>query len=139
MGRQSLFISVKVSHTKDIQCSTILSWTKNTTKFCYSKVENVDMDLLGVKPMMLELLRLQRPFTGVSIDQIMQACHWKSHNTFTRLYLKDLARQDQTEGSYHLGAFVAAQQVMPPSKPVPGTKEGGHESSNNTERAFHPA
>ena len=53
----------------------------------------------------------------------MQACHWESHNTFTRFYLKDLTGQDQTEGSYHLGAFVAAQQVMPPPKQTPGTKE----------------
>ena len=36
-------------YIKDIQCSTISSWIKNTIKFCYSKVENVDMDLLGVK------------------------------------------------------------------------------------------
>ena len=62
---------------------------------------------------------------GGSKDQIMQACHWKSHNTFTRFYLKYLAGQDQIEGSYHLGAFIAAQQVMPPSKRTPGTKEGG--------------
>ena len=28
---------------------------------------------------------------GVSLDQILLACHWKSHNTFTQFYLKDLA------------------------------------------------
>ena len=67
------------------------------------------------------------------MDQIMQAWHWKSHNTFTRFYLKDLTGQDQKEGSYHLGAFIAAQQVMPPSKPAPGTKEGGHETGNHVD------
>ena len=46
-GRQLLFISFKMGHIKDIQCSTISSWIKNTIKFCYSKVENADMDLLG--------------------------------------------------------------------------------------------
>ena len=30
--RQLLFISFKQGHTKDIQCSTISSWIKNTTK-----------------------------------------------------------------------------------------------------------
>ena len=47
--RQLLFISFKQGHTKDIQCSTISSWIKHTIKFCYSKVDNADMDLLGVK------------------------------------------------------------------------------------------
>ena len=48
-------------------------------------------------------------------------------------YLKDLAGQDQTEGSYHLGAFIAAQQVMPPSTSAPGTKEGGHKTGNHVD------
>ena len=46
-------------------------------------------------------------------------------HTYTRFYPKYLAGQDQTEGSYHLGAFVEAQQVLPASKQIPGTKEGG--------------
>ena len=54
-----------------------------------------------------------------------------THNTFTRFYLKDLAGQDQTEGSYHLGTFVTARQVMPPSKQVPGTKERRHDAGNH--------
>ena len=124
--RQLLFISFKQGQTKDIQCSTISSWIKNTIKFCYSKVDNADMDLLGVKAHYVRAFAASKAFYGgVSMDQIMQACHWKSHNTFTRFYLKDLAGQDQTEGSNHLGAFIAAQQVMPPSTSAPGTKEGG--------------
>ena len=37
-SRRLLFISYKLGHSKDIQCSTISSWIKNTTQFCYSKV-----------------------------------------------------------------------------------------------------
>ena len=147
--RQLLFISFKQGHTKDIQCSTISSWIKNTIKFCYSKVDSADMDLLGVKANDVRAFVASKAFYGrVSMDQIMQACHWKSHNTFTRFYLKDLARQDQTEGSYHLSAFVAAQQVMPPFTTAPGTKGGGHKTGNRVdgpcqnpdtiERTFHP-
>ena len=29
--------------------------------------------------------------SGVSLEQILSACHWKSHNTFTQFYLKDVA------------------------------------------------
>ena len=47
--------------------------------------------------------------SGVSLEQILSACHWKSHNTFTQFYLKDVAWAD-TE-VFHLGPVVAAQQV----------------------------
>ena len=125
-GRQLLFISYKLGHSKDIQCSTISSWIKNTIKFCYTKADNADMDLVGVKAHDVRAFAASKAFYGgISMDQIMQACHWKSHNTFTRFYLRDLAEQDQSEGSFHLGAFIAAQQVMPPSDKVPGKKTGG--------------
>ena len=45
----------------------------------------------------------------VSLDQILSACHWKSHNTFTQFYLKDVAWADSE--FYHLGPVVAAQQI----------------------------
>ena len=44
----------------------------------------------------------------------MQACHWKAHNTFTNLYLKDLTWSDNDNNMY-LGPVVAAQQVLDPS------------------------
>ena len=32
--------------------------------------------------------------SGISLEQILSACHWKSHNTFTQFYLKDVAWSD---------------------------------------------
>ena len=52
-------------------------------------------------------------YGGVSLDQIMQACHWKAHNTFTNFYLKDLTWLDNN--NMYLGPVVAAQQVLDPS------------------------
>ena len=40
-----------------------------------------------------------------AFQQILSACHWKSHNTFTQFYLKDVAWAD-TE-LFHLGPVVA--------------------------------
>ena len=132
-GIQLLFISYKLGHSKDIQCSTISSWIKNTIKFCYTKANNADMDLVGLKVHDLRAFAASKAFYGeISMDQIMQACHWKSHNTFTRFYLRDLAGQDQSEGSFHLGAFIAAQQVMPPSDQVPGKKKEGGTTPGTT-------
>ena len=50
----------------------------------------------------------------ISVDQIMQACHWKAHNTFTNFYLKDLTWSDNDNNMY-LGPLVVAQQVLDPS------------------------
>ena len=49
-------------------------------------------------------------YSGVSVDQIMQACHWKAHNTFTKFCLKDLTWSDNNNNLY-LGTLVAAKQV----------------------------
>ena len=108
------------------------------------------MDLIGVKAHdVRDFVASKAFYGGISIDQIMQACHWKSHNTFTKFYLRDLAGQDQSEGSFHLGTFIAAQQVMPPSDQVPGKKKRGarhqepsrrgvSESPDIIERGLHP-
>ena len=37
--------------------------------------------------------------SGVSLEQILSACHWKSHNTFTQFYLKDVAWADSKLGT----------------------------------------
>ena len=47
--------------------------------------------------------------SGVTLEQILSACHWKSHNTFTQFYLKDVAWADSE--LFHLGPVVAAQQI----------------------------
>ena len=46
---------------------------------------------------------------GVSLDQILSACHWKSHNTFTQFYLKDVVFADLE--LYHLGPVVVTLQI----------------------------
>ena len=60
---------------------------------------------IKLKLMMSGPLRLLR----LSLEQILAACHWKSHNTFTQFYLKDVAWADSE--LYHLGPVVAAQQI----------------------------
>ena len=107
-----LFVSCKLGHSKNTQY--------------YSKVDSTDMELIGVKAHDVRAFAASKAFYGgTSMDQIMQAFHWKSHNAFTKFYLKDLTGQDQKEGSYYMGSFVAAQHIMPPSHLAPGKKTGG--------------
>ena len=44
--------------------------------------------------------------SGVFLEQLLSACHWKFHNTFTQFYLKDVAWYDSE--LFHLGPVVAA-------------------------------
>ena len=91
-SQKLLFISFVNGHTKDIQCSTGSSWIKNTIQLCYEKAGN-DLDTSEAKAHNVRAFAASKAFYGgVSMDQIMQACHWKSQNTFTTFYLKDLIR-----------------------------------------------
>ena len=46
---------------------------------------------------------------GLSVEELLSACHWKSLNTFTQFYLKDVTWADSE--LFHLGTVVAAQQI----------------------------
>ena len=55
----------------------------------------------------------------------MQACHWKTHNTFTNFYLKDLTWSDNDNNMF-LGPVVVAQVLDPsPQTSHPRKEKGG--------------
>ena len=82
--------------------ATISSWIKQTVILCYE---------LQVKAHDVRAFAASKAFqSGVSLEQILSACHRKSHNTFTQFYLKDVAWADSE--LYHLGPVVAADQQI---------------------------
>ena len=112
--RSLLFISVKKGLTSDIRPATLSSWLKQTILLCYKQADQQALDLVQVKAHDIRAFAASKAFYGgVSVDQIMQACHWKAHNTFTNFYLKDLTWSDSDNNMY-LGPVVAAQQVLDP-------------------------
>ena len=95
--------------------ATLSSWLKQTILLCYKQADQQALDLVQVKAHDIRAFAASKAFYGgVSVDQIMQACHWKAHNTFTNFYLKDLTWSD-TDNNLYLGPVVAAQQVLDPS------------------------
>ena len=79
---------------------------------CYQLSDQEAHVLHQVKAHDVQTFAASKAFQGgVSLDQILSACHWKSHNTVTQVYLKGVAWAD-TELS-HLGPVVAAQQMRP--------------------------
>ena len=108
--KQLVFVSFKKGFDKDISPATISSWIKQTVILCYELSDHQAHTLHQVKAHDLRAFAASKAFqSGVSLEQILSACHWKSHNTFTQFYLKDVAWADSE--LYHLSPVVAAQQI----------------------------
>ena len=143
-SRSLLFISFKKGHTSDIRAATLSSWLKQTILLCYKQADQQALDLVQVKAHDIRAFAASKAFYGgVSVDQIMQACHWKAHNTFTNFYLKDLTWSDNDNNMY-LGPVVAAQQVLDPSPQASCPRKekkrggGGHIRYNQAFRSLIP-
>ena len=109
-GNELVFVSFKKGFTKDISPATISSWIKQTVILCYELSDQEALTLHQVKAHDVRAFAASKAFQGgISLDQILAACHWKSHNTFTQFYLKDVAWADSE--LFHLGPVVAAQQI----------------------------
>ena len=109
-GKELVFVSFKMGFTKDISPATISSWIKQTVILCYELSDQESLTLHQVKAHDVRAFAASKAFqSGISLDQILAARHWKSHNTFTQFYLKDVAWADSE--LLHLGPVVAAQQI----------------------------
>ena len=109
-GKDLVFVSFRKSFQKDIVPATVSSWIKQTVLLCYQLSDHEAQAIHQVRAHDVRAFAASKAFQGgVSLDQILSACHWKAHNTFTQFYLKDLAWADSE--LYHLGPVVAAQQI----------------------------
>ena len=109
-NKELVFVSFKKGFNKDISPATVSSWIKQTVILCYELSDQQALTLHQVKAHDVRAFAASKAFqSGISLDQILSACHWKSHNTFTQFYLKDVAWADSE--LFHLGLVVAAQQI----------------------------
>ena len=89
---------------------------KKIILLCYKQADQQALDLVQVKAHDIRAFVASKAFYGgVSVDQIIQACQWKAHNTFTNFYLKDDLTWSDNNNNIYLGPVVAAQQVLDPS------------------------
>ena len=83
-----LFISFKKGHSRDMRPATLSSRLKQTILLCCKQAYQQALDLVQVKAHDIRAFAASKAlYSGVSVDQIMQACHWKAHNTFTNFYI----------------------------------------------------
>ena len=110
-GKHLLFISFKEGYSRDISRSTISQWIKQTVILGYQHADQDTQQLSQVRAHDVRALAASLAFKGgVSLDQVLQACYWKSHGTFTNFYLKDVCWEN--DQIFKLGPIVAAQHVI---------------------------
>jgi len=110
-----LFLSYNNMGVRDIAKSSISAWLRETILWAYkSDQEQKDK----VYPRAHELRALSASWLALrtrSLDQILKAASWSSHNTFTNFYLRDLTYLEKD--MLVLGPLVVSQQVVHPRKP----------------------
>ena len=108
-NRDKLFISMKKGHIGDIKKNTVSFWIRKMITKAY---ELQELELLGrvrahdVRGMASSWAFLR----NISLEEILAACGWKSHSTFTSFYLKDLTVQG--DNLLKLGPVVVAQSTV---------------------------
>ena len=96
-SRSFLFISFKKGHTTDIRPATLSSWLKQAILLCYKQADQQALDLVQVKAHDIRAFVASKAFYGgVSVDQIMQACHWKAHNRQRQQYVSGTSSSSTT-------------------------------------------
>ena len=76
--RELVFVSFKKGFDKDISPGTISSWIKQTVILCYELSDQVALTLHQVKAHLRAFAASKAFQSGVSLEQILSACHWKS-------------------------------------------------------------
>ena len=109
-GKKCLFISYKKSFIKDVAKNTISQWIRKAILYAYRNWSAERCRVLGVKAHDVRALAASwAAYSNASTESIMGACSWKSNNTFTSFYLRDLSRV--REDMYCLGPVVAALHI----------------------------
>ena len=113
--RQLLFISYKAGHKGDIHKNTISSWIRKLLHYAYSSAPEDVIKLSSARTHEVRALASSMAFRGnMDLEDVLKACTWKSSNTFTTHYLRDVSTFSQELHS--LGPLVAAQSIVHPPK-----------------------
>ena len=109
-NKELVFVSFKKGFDNYISPATIFSWIKQTLILCHELSDQEARNFHQVKAHDVRAFAAPKAFqSGVSLEHILSACHWKSHNTFAQFYLKDVAWA--VSELFHLGPVVATQQI----------------------------
>ena len=108
-----LFISFKDGFSRDIQKANISSWRNQNVQLAHQSFNLETQNVYKVKAYGIHSMVASLAFKeGVPLDQILVACSWKSHSTFTNFNFKDVAWKSGEVSVYSLGPVVSVQHVV---------------------------
>jgi hypothetical protein len=103
-----LFLSSVAPHA-EITKATLSSWIKLTVKIAHALIPEEDRAVARIRAHNIRGLATSWAFkNNVPLVNILRAGTWRSHTTFTSLYLKDLTSIQ--DGLQSLGTLSVAQQ-----------------------------
>lgn len=109
--RKKLIISAKEGYNKDICANTISSYLKKTIVFAYQNATKDNLKIRNIKAHQVRSVAASWAYLkNVAMNDILKACSWKSHNTFTSYYLRDLTFVQ--EEMLKLGPIACAGQII---------------------------
>ena len=92
-GRKKLFISYKPSKSDEIKRATISTWIVKLIRLAYES-EGSDPRTLELHKVSAHEVRALSAsasvFRGMTLDTVLQSCTWRSRNTFSDFYLRDM-------------------------------------------------
>ena len=112
-GAMKLFVAYKPGYRGDICALTIARWIKKAVKWSYEAAHKSGtlLHLHQIRAHEVRAFSASLAHLGdISSEKILRAANWKSHNTFTTFYLRDLS--SEIEGLKALGPLVAAREVV---------------------------
>ena len=113
--KKLVFISYKSGHKGDIHKNTVSSWMRKLLHFVYKSAPDDVVKLSSARTHEVRALASSMAFRGsIELEEVLRACTWKSANTFTTHYLRDVSAF--SDDLHSLGPLVAAQSVIHPQK-----------------------
>ena len=108
---RKLFMSHRKGFEHDICKNTFAGWVRKLIKEAYKKSTTHTINLSGARPHEVRALAASMAWqSNLRLADILEACTWRKHTTFTHHYLRDISMiQDEL---HSLGPLVAAQSVI---------------------------
>ena len=92
-GRKPLFLPLRATESGTLSPNTISAWIRKTISLAY-QIAGKDEALARLHSVRAHETRALSAswdaLRNTSVGDIMAACRWRSHNTFTSFYLRDL-------------------------------------------------
>jgi hypothetical protein len=113
-AKKKLFISLASKYSKEIGVNTISRWIREAIKLSYSSQKSSEIETPfrvsahGVRAIATSLAA----WKNVSIKEILKAAHWKSHNTFTDFYLRDMVSSTRWLGQQGESVVCAGKELV---------------------------